>query len=618
MLLRSIGFSAVLAGLCGCRIASEVADVEPPVSAMAVENSIAMQPELDSHSDPESPGAQPSSTTKQQTSETPESAIELTAFEQLEDKDDVPALFDTAEEALSSERIYNPEAEDSDKKSTEQENPAIAAETKPQALKTPDADANESIVDPANRILSLLLPSEAADTDGDELRLESVVASVHQSFPLLEVAQLENDVTDGKQLAAWGAFDTKIKAASENGPTGFYQTYRNSTGVVRPLYDGGEVFGGYRIGRGDFQPWYQERQTNDGGEFKAGLRVPLARNREIDARRAQLWRATYDQQRARPEVRAQLIRFVQDASYAYWKWIAAGHQYENGRRALRLAEQRNGQLKRRVEEGDEDPPVLQDNLRAVAKRESKLIDLKRKLDQAAIKLSLFSRASDGTPFIPGIEQLVNFPVAQEVSADIQAAAVQTALQQRPELVALDAMYRKASVDLAEAQNDFLPAIDAQLVGSQDVGAPTSKKRDKSQFELEAGLFVDVPIERRKARGKSHAAHAKMHQISAKKRFTEDKIATEVRYSLAAQQAAFERIGKTREARRLAEYMASIERRKFDLGQSDLLKVVLREAYAIDAAAGEIDAMLEYFNSRADVSAALANDWPIDGGNLNER
>jgi len=40
-------------------------------------------------------------------------------------------------------------------------------------------------------------------------------------------------VAAGEQLAAQGGFDLKLKAASENGPTGFYQTYRQSVGLIR-------------------------------------------------------------------------------------------------------------------------------------------------------------------------------------------------------------------------------------------------------------------------------------------------------------------------------------------------------------------------------------------------
>ena len=56
-------------------------------------------------------------------------------------------------------------------------------------------------------------------------------------------------------------------------------------------------------------------------------------------------------------------------------------------------------------------------------------------------------------------------------------------------------------------------------------------------------------------------------------------------------------------------MADVERRKFELGQSDLLPVVLREQYAIEAAESEVDALLEYFLAKADYDAAMARDHP---------
>lgn len=458
------------------------------------------------------------------------------------------------------------------------------------------------------------LRTETVETHDGQVLLEDVVVSVYQSYPLLAAAMLEGPIADGNQVAAWGAFDTKLAVSSENGPTGFYQTYRHKAFVEQPLYHGGDAFAGYRIGRGDFQPWYLERQTNDGGEFSAGLRVPLMRNRRIDARRADLWRATYDQQRVRPEIRAQLIGFVWEGSYAYWSWIAAGRRYDIGERALKLSQDRNSALERRVEEGDLDPPALQDNLRSIAERESKLIDRGRKLQQAAVKLSLFLRAPDGAPVVPVADQLGTFPEPARIPEAQLRSDIEVALNQRPELASLEALRRRINVDLAEACNDVLPAIDARLAGSQDVGEPTSSKRDKSEFELEAGVFVEVPLQRRKGRGKAHAARAKLSQIAAKRQFTQDKIVSEVQTVYAALTAAFDRVGKARESKRLAEYMAEVERRKFELGQTDLLSVYIREQSAIDAADGEVDALLEYFVAEADYVAVLALDWPVLGGN----
>lgn len=91
------------------------------------------------------------------------------------------------------------------------------------------------------------------------VQFDDVVSSVYRSYPMLEAALLNRNIALGQQVGASGAFDLKLKGASENGPQGFYQTYRQSIGVVQPTFGGGEVFAGYRIGRGDFQPWYLER-----------------------------------------------------------------------------------------------------------------------------------------------------------------------------------------------------------------------------------------------------------------------------------------------------------------------------------------------------------------------
>ncbi len=439
------------------------------------------------------------------------------------------------------------------------------------------------------------------------LFLPEVVASVHETFPMIEAALQEITIANGNALAAWGEFDLKLKAESESGPMGFYQTYRNSAGLVQPLYQGGSVFGGYRIGRGDFQPWYLERQTNAGGEFKAGVRVPLARNREIDSRRASLWRANYDQQLAQPEIRGQLIGFVRDASMIYWTWVAAGRKYEIGKAALKLSQDRNQGFEKRVEKGDLDPPALRDNERSIASRQAKLIDLKRKLDQSAVKLSLFFRTPDGTPLIPDDKQLPNFPEPLPVDPAYRATDIKTALDFRPELESLDILRQRVEVDAAEASNDLLPNVDTHLIGSQDVGQPTSQKRDKSPFDLEVGVFVDVPLQRRKGFGKLGAARGKLAQIAAKRQFTEDKIVAEVQAIYAALIAAYDRVTKTREARVGAEFLAGVERRKFELGQSDLLSVFQREQIAIEAATDEVDALLDYYIARADYAAALAYD-----------
>jgi outer membrane protein TolC len=264
-------------------------------------------------------------------------------------------------------------------------------------------------------------------------------------------------------------------------------------------------------------------------------------------------------------------------------------------------------MQRQVEQGLLDPPELTDNLRLVADRRSKYADAARKVQQAAVKLSLFYRDADGNPLIPPPQALPGFPVPQEVDPEVLSFDSQRALQQRPEIETIRLLQRQLDVDYAQAHNEFRPAIDAVVGASQDLGVPTSKRDDKSQFQMDAAVLVDVPLQRRKARGKMQSIDAKRSQLNAKRRMVEDKIVAEVQGVYLGMSAAIEQARQAEQAVQYAEDVARRERRNFELGASDLLKVTLREQYAAESAEKAVDALLLYHESRADYRAALAED-----------
>lgn len=451
-----------------------------------------------------------------------------------------------------------------------------------------------------------------SEDDSDIIRLDDVISSIYASYPLVASAVQQRRIAEGQQLSAAGAYDLKLKASSEAGELGYYQTYRQSVGLVQPTYNGGEVFAGYRIGRGEFQPWYLERQTNDGGEFKVGMAVPLLKNRNIDARRAEIWRSTYERQLVEPEIQAQLIDFILEASVVYWNWVATGQYYLVDARVLKIAEERTNRIKRQVEVGLIDPPQLTDNNRLIATRKAAVAESARKFREGAVKLSLFYRDISGNPVIPSPDVLPNFPDPQLIGIESMQADIELAMIQRPELKTYDLLRRQLDVDLAEASNEYRPSLDFVVAGSQDVGAPTSSKRDKSPFELETGVFADVPVQRRKARGKSLAIEAKLAQLAAKRRLTEDKIVTDVQGAYASLVATYEAVKQTITAVELAEELAERERRNFEKGLSDLLTVTLREQFAAESALKQVEALKQHYQALAKYRAALAQDQaPIE-------
>lgn len=467
-------------------------------------------------------------------------------------------------------------------------------------------------IDPQPALRLLPDPEESEGERTDALQLYAVAESVRLHFPLVQAAVAARTIAAGERIAASGAFDHKLEGYSESQPLGFYENDRSQIGLKRDTTWGGTVFGGYRIGRGDFEPWYLERETNKGGEFKLGMLAPLAQGVWTDPRRAELWRAQIEQRRVEPEIQTQVIAFVREGSFAYWDWVAAGAMYRVADKVLNLAVERTRWLEAQVKAEQKAEIDLVDNRRSIVSREAKLVDARRKLEQSAVKLSLYFRDPAGAPLLAGRAMLPeDFPEPRELAVFNSGADAEVALGNRPELAELRLVRRQLQVALQQAGNERLPEVMAGVNVSEDVGPPTSEKRDKSPAELEALVTLSVPLERRKAIGKVTQLRGKIVQVAAKNRFTEDKIVAEVGLARAALRAAQERVVLAREGRRLAERMREAERVLFEEDQSTLFNLNLREGQLAEAEVELVVAQLEYHLALADYTAALGYDRPGD-------
>lgn len=440
------------------------------------------------------------------------------------------------------------------------------------------------------------------------LELQDVTNAVNEFFPLLLSVEQERLIKQGEFVSALGAFDLRLRGGGTSNALGFYQYNQGNLGVEQQFAAGGvKVFAGHRIGVGNFPVWYGNLQTYEGGEFITGASIPFLQNRTIDKYRSTLWKAAIDRQIAEPNILKARIEFIRAASYAYWDWIAAGQEYLVTRSLLKLAENRDDSLRRRIEAGLTKPIERTDNQRVIVQRRAKLIAAQRKLQQTAIKLSLYFRDEAGMPVLVSAERLPkDFPEAVTPEKRRVADDIAFAIARRPELRKLNLQRQKNEIEIRYARNQFLPTLDAQVYGSQDVGAPTPKK-DKGDYQLAAGMALEVPLQRRYARGQIQAAEANRSQINFEQRFAQDKVITDIQSSIAAMDAAYLQVGQAKEATELARIMEEAERRNLFLGNSNILFVNLRETATVDAALLEVDALAEYFRAVADYRAAIAID-----------
>jgi outer membrane protein TolC len=438
------------------------------------------------------------------------------------------------------------------------------------------------------------------------LTLDEVLQSVDLTFPMVQAAYQERAIAEGQQLAARGGFDLTVDGYSLAQPMGYYKMYRTGVTATQPLWRGGYAYGGYRIGDGNFPDWYGERQTNEGGEFKLGATVPLWRDRAIDKRRVAIAQSNLARAAAEPSIQAQLLEIDRAAAQSYWTWVAAGEALRVERGMLRVAVERNAAIKRRVEFGDLPGSEAVDNDRVVASRRMKVIASERKLQEAAIKLSLFLRSPEGFPLLPPPELLpMGFPAPPTPRSDTVPLAIEQALQARPEVRELNLLRQSLAVDLQAAENLLLPGLDANVWGSKDVGGKATPSGDKTPYEMEGGLIAEVPLQRREARGKIRAIQAKLAQLNAKQRFTNDKIGAEVRDAASALMTSYQRAQEAGTNVRLAQQMEAFERRRFELGDSNIFLVNQRELAAVEASLFEIESLADYYRSLAVYRTSLA-------------
>ena len=454
-----------------------------------------------------------------------------------------------------------------------------------------------------------LVPQRTPIGPTQPIELEQVVDAIYQSYPLLRIAIAERAVAAGENVMAQGEFDLKLKGDTVNQALGYYKNYRQGVGFDQALYGGGGLFGGYKIGQGNFEPWYGNRQTNSGGEFLLGLSVPLWQNRTVDERRAQLWRTAYGQNLVEPEIRSQLLEFVRDGSIAYWEWVAAGQNFRFAEQLLDLAQDRDEQLRSQVKEGDRPEADLIDNERLIVGRRVKRLATLQKLQTSAVKLSLYLRMPGGVPFVPDPKLLPDtFPEPMPIERDAVDQDVMFALSRRPELMEFDITRSQLDVDLKQAVNLLQPSLDAVLYNSKDLG-PDESLGEKSPYLFEAGLQFSVPLQRRKAKGKITALQGKIAQWQAKRQYASDKISVEVQAAVIALDMAYQAIKQAREAIRLNEEMQRFETIKVEQGDSDFLLLNLRETATFDARVIEVDALLRYFEAQSEYRAAVAADIP---------
>lgn len=428
---------------------------------------------------------------------------------------------------------------------------------------------------------------------GTPLELEAVWDSVDAHHPKLLAAEAKVQAADGDRLAAEGGFDPKLAVKAETAPEGYYDVDALEAKLAQPTpWWGAEVSAGYRIGRGEHVPSYDDRETLDRGEVKAALRIPVLADGWLDARRADLQSTELQQTATRAARDLTRLDLRMAAAEAYWKWVAAGESVVVAHRLVELAELQRAQIDLKVREGASPIIYRAENLRYLLKRRDKLVASQRKLAAAAIKLSLYRRSEAGRPERPEPKELPGaVPAVPVPRGEVPVPSLERALAKRPELEVLQAMRDTARVSGQLADNQILPKLDLELSVSKDLGSDEDASKIKSLDPLyvKAGLQLEFPLLLRKGRGKAAKSWAKVAQAEADLQLQEDQVRAQVADTWSMLVAEARRAVVAAHAANAAEMVAAGERARLIEGATSPFELNLREQAAADARLDEIEA-----------------------------
>lgn len=428
------------------------------------------------------------------------------------------------------------------------------------------------------------------------LGVDEVVRRALEAHPLVQAASQERAIAAADLQSAEGGFDATWRTRAGVTPLGGYPSGRIDTVVEKPTPFGGTTFfAGYRWGSDDFAVYDGKLETNQLGEIRAGVSAPLWRNGPIDRRRANVERAEAGTDVARWTIAQQRIDVGRAAALRYWEWVAAGHRVLLAERLLAITVARDAGIRARVESGDLPAIEADENQRAILQRRHLVVSAERSREQAAIALSLYLRDARGGPIAPDARRLPRpMPPPPAIPGD-DVGALARALGQRPDRARLEPLRRQAEVEERWADNQLAPAIDVFAVGSQDLGEGDVKREP---FELELGVLVEIPIERNQAEGRRAAARAALARIDAQESFATEQVLADLHDARSAMIAATRRLEIAGAERVLAERLTTAERDRFDLGESSLLLVNLREQAMLEAQAREVDASADAHRAHA--------------------
>lgn len=445
------------------------------------------------------------------------------------------------------------------------------------------------------RALYLAVCLSVLETGFAQLSVTAILDSTDKFYPRIQAAREEVVKTEGDFLAVQGKFDPQLGLHQRSNPAGGYKNYYIDNELRIPtLWNGLQLFGGYRIGRGNFQVWDQYYLTNSGGESRVGFELPLLRNFTIDQSRTDLLTAQRTIAFARAQTDNIRLQSWQEAIVLYWVWVDTGLKLKVYKDLLSLAKERQSAIEKQVTQGDLAKIDAVENRQFIFQRRQLLNQAKLQFEQAAINLSMFYRNDKGQPIQA---QQGNLPFLHQLKhrlSHLPAAISSTInLDAHPALRQLNILYGINTLRLKLARNERLPILNLETYTSKDTGRGDPRKDPRA---ARVGLHFHFPLYQREARGKILKGLGEQRRLETQKTFSLNTLQQSFDRLVVSQKRLHQQYRLASEQLKMAKVIQRAEYRRFKMGGSSLFLVNQWEQNTAQASLSLIDTLTGFYQS----------------------
>ncbi len=426
------------------------------------------------------------------------------------------------------------------------------------------------------------------------------------------------------------AFDETTPSASNLDGADIQTTEGQSWnfGLSRLLATGASVSLDFDTSRRETNSTFSTLNPSYRSDFDLSIRQPLLKGLGKRITERNILVAQTNLEITRESFSQQVSSTIQQVVNAYWALVGNRNGLTVAERSLSLAEQLHEQNKIRVEVGTLAPLELVQSEAGIATRKEAIIRQRAAVGDAEDTLRQLLNLDRTSLWDTAIETTTEAGVPERTVVNLEAA-IEAALQDRPELTSQRLALDNLEVDVEYFDNQRLPQLDfTARYGFNGLGGPVTE-RDFFTGEIlfqapgdygdalsqitdgefagwSVGLNLSYPFQNRTAEAQSARAEVVLERGRAELRELELQVVTEVRRAARALETSGQQIDSAAVSRRLAERNLEAEQKRYDNGLSTSYRVLEIQRDLTDAEIREIAAVYGYQTALAELQRATAS------------